>query len=189
MRLQEIRGRKTHSPLESLRSCDRGSTHRQPPHIKSRLKSNRALNRDHAGSRARPAARFQETRVMRRRGHRSSKTRRGARRSGQLALAANPQIFLGFHQRHPQQMGEQVELVASRQLGERRQALGDEHDGLLRTAIAKKIIRSRTPIPDGRAAPDVTQWLFQTNASKLANLKQLPSKRACLQGCNLQPFG
>lgn len=61
---QEIRRRKTHSPLGSLRSCDRGSTRRQPPHIKSLIKSNRPLNLDHAGSRARTqvgaAARFQE---------------------------------------------------------------------------------------------------------------------------------
>jgi hypothetical protein len=86
-------------------------------------------------------------------------------------------------------MGEQIELVASGQLGERRQALSDKYDSLLRTAIANQIIRSRSPVSAGRPAPHITQWFFQTNASKLANLKQLPLKRAHLQGCNLQLFG
>jgi hypothetical protein len=89
--------------------------------------------------------------------------------SGQFAPAANAKVFLRLHQGHSEQMGEQIELVASGQPGKRRQALGDEYDGLLRTVIAKKIIRSRTPIPARRPAPHITQWLFQTNAPKLAN--------------------
>jgi len=68
-------------------------------------------------------------------------------------------------------MGEQIELVASGQLGERRQTLSDKDDGLLRTAIANQIIRSWPPVPAGRPTPHITQGLFQTNASKLANWK------------------
>jgi hypothetical protein len=121
---------------------------------------------------------------------RPSRRRSAARwRSGQFAPAADAKILLCLHQRHSEQMGEQIELVASGQLGERRQALSDKYDGLLRTAIANQIIRSWPPVSAGRPAPHITQWFFQTNASKLANLKQLPLKRAHLQGCNLQLFG
>ena len=106
---------------------------------------------------------------MRRKRRPIAKTRRGARRSGQFALAANAKVFLGLHQRHSEQMGEQIELVASGQLGERRQALSNEYDGLLRTAIANQIIRSWPPVPARRPTPHITQWLFQTETSELAN--------------------
>jgi hypothetical protein len=68
-------------------------------------------------------------------------------------------------------MGEQIELVTPGQPGERRQALGDEYDSFLRTAIGNQIIRSWPPVPTGRPTPHITQWLFQTGASKLANWK------------------
>ena len=91
-------------------------------------------------------------------------------RSGQFALAANAKIFLRLHQRHSEQMGEQIKLVATGQLGERRQAFGDKHHGLLRTTIANQIVRSWPPVPTGWPALHITQWLFQTNASGLAEL-------------------
>ena len=62
--------------------------------------------------------------------------------SGQLALAANAKVFLRLHQRHSEQMGEQIQLMASGQSGQRWQALSNKDDGLLRTAIANQIIRS-----------------------------------------------
>lgn len=40
---------------------------------------------------------------------------KGQRRSRQLALAAEPQVFLRLQSRHPEQEAEHVELVASRQ--------------------------------------------------------------------------
>jgi len=68
--------------------------------------------------------------------------RPGAKRrcSGQFALAANAKVFLRLHQGDSEQMGEQIQRVAS---GQRRQALSEICDGLLRTAIARQIIRSR----------------------------------------------
>ena len=98
-----------------------------------------------------------------------AKTSRDARRSGQFALAANAKVFLRLHQRHSEQVGEQIELVASGQPDQCRQALSDKYDGLLRAALANQIIRSWPPVPAGRPTPHITQWLFQTNASKLAN--------------------
>ena len=83
---------------------------------------------------------------------------RGRRtRSGQLALAAKAKIFLRLHQRHAEQMGEQIELVALSQSSEGRQALGDKRDGLLRTALANHIIRSRPPVPTRWPALHMTQ--------------------------------
>jgi hypothetical protein len=89
--------------------------------------------------------------------------------SGQFALAANAKVFLCLHQRHSEQMGEQIQLVASGQLGEHWQALGDKCDGLFRTAIANQIICSRSPVPSGRRTFHNAQGLFQTNVSELAN--------------------
>ena len=100
--------------------------------------------------------------------------------SGQFALAANAKVFLRLHQRHSEQMGEQIQLVASGQLDERRQAFNNKGDGLLRTAIANQIICSWPPVPSGRRTLYITQGLFQTNASELANSKKIPLKRAQL---------
>ena len=85
----------------------------------------------------------------------SSRGRRGGSR--QLALAAKAKIFLRLHQRHAEQMGEQIELVALGQSGEPGQDLGDKRHGLLRTAIANQIIRLRPPIPTGWPALHMTQ--------------------------------
>jgi hypothetical protein len=55
--------------------------------------------------------------------------------SRQLALAAEPYAFLGFQQRHRQQMVEDAELVAPGEFDQFGNGLGDEGRGLIRATL------------------------------------------------------
>ncbi len=44
-------------------------------------------------------------------------------------------MLLGFHLRHPQQIGEQIEMMALGQPRQRRERLHDERHGLVGTAV------------------------------------------------------
>jgi hypothetical protein len=59
----------------------------------------------------------------------------GRRASRQISFAAKPQPLLRFHSRHPEQVGEQIEFVASRQPGQLGEVLRDERRGLIGAAI------------------------------------------------------
>src|SRR5260370_5780019 len=58
------------------------------------------------------------------------------RPSRQVPFAAEPQMFLGFELRHPEQEAEHVELVASRQPGQLGNGLRNDGRGLVRASLA-----------------------------------------------------
>jgi hypothetical protein len=82
-------------------------------------------------------------------------------------------MFLRFHLRHPEQMGQQIKPVESRQPGQSRQCLSDERHSLVRTVFAGQLIGSRPPVPDRRPAPPFTQCFFQKYASESAILDKI----------------
>src|SRR5260370_4958180 len=67
--------------------------------------------------------------------------------SRQITLAAKPQTFLCLQLRHGEQEDKHVELVAPRQPREVGGGLRDQGRGLIRSALLRWIIGSRTPIP------------------------------------------
>lgn len=71
-------------------------------------------------------------------------TRVAANFSGKFALAAKPQVFLGFQLRHSEQMAQHVEFVVPREPGEIRRGLRNEGCSLIRPALLAWFIGSRT---------------------------------------------
>ena len=69
-----------------------------------------------------------------------------------LLLAAQPKVFLRFEFGHPQQMAEQLELMASRQPDQIRHGFRNEGGGLVRATLPARLIVARTP-PLGRGYP------------------------------------
>jgi hypothetical protein len=53
----------------------------------------------------------------------------------QISFAAKPQPLLRFHSRHPEQVSEQIEFMASRQPGQLGEILRDERRGIIGAAI------------------------------------------------------
>jgi hypothetical protein len=92
-------------------------------------------------------------------------------RSGKFMLAANAQIFLRLHQRHSEQMGNQIQVVTSRKPDQRRQGLGNIGHGFVRTVVANQFVGLRSPVPIERAAHHFTRGSFQKNASESARLR------------------
>lgn len=68
-------------------------------------------------------------------------------RSRQPVFAAKPDMLFRFHPRHIEQPNQHAELVASRHLRQFGCYFRNEGGGLIRAAIALRIIGSRTAIP------------------------------------------
>src|SRR5262249_16561207 len=53
----------------------------------------------------------------------------------QLAPAADAKVLLGFHLGHPQEVGEQIKVMALRQPRERRESFQNQRNGLIRAIV------------------------------------------------------
>ena len=82
-------------------------------------------------------------------------------------------MLLGFEQRHPEQEGEHVELVTSRQPGQLGNGLRNEGRRLVRSALARWFIVFRTPPPALMRARPPTRALDQKITSSAANCGEI----------------
>src|SRR5665647_3283900 len=94
--------------------------------------------------------------------------------SRQGPFATKPQMFLGFQLRHPEQEAKHVELVASRQPGQLGNGLRNQGRGLIRPALARRFIASRTPPPALMRTRPPTPTLDQKLTSNAANDREIP---------------
>lgn len=102
------------------------------------------------------------------------------RASRQVPLATEPQAFLGFELGHLEQKIEHVELVPSRQRSQFRGRLGNEGCGLVRPAIARWAVASRTPAPALVRASSPATGLDQNNIQCRESLIDTPFKCATI---------
>jgi hypothetical protein len=70
-----------------------------------------------------------------------------ARALRQFALAAEPELFLGFKLRHAEEMAEHLEPMAARQLGQIGGSFRNHGRSLLRAALTARLIGSHAPTP------------------------------------------
>lgn len=68
------------------------------------------------------------------------------RRLRQLALAPQPQVLLGFQQRHPEQMAEDLKPMALGEFCQFGNGLRYEGHGLVGAALLSRFNRWRSPI-------------------------------------------
>ena len=83
--------------------------------------------------------------------------------SRQLALAAKPQALFGFELHHPEQMAEDLELVAPGQFAQIGNGLRDEGHGLVRAALPIGLICIRSAISARSCALPAAPSLAQKN--------------------------
>jgi hypothetical protein len=88
---------------------------------------------------------------------------RAAKVSRQLALAAKPQALFGFELHHPEQMAEDLELVAPGQFAQIGNGLRDEGHGLVRAALPIGLICIRSAISARSCALPAAPSLAQKN--------------------------
>jgi hypothetical protein len=70
-----------------------------------------------------------------------------ARALRQIALAAEPEVFLGFKLSHAEEMAEHLQPMSARQPGQIGGGFRDHGRGLFRAALAARLIDSQAPTP------------------------------------------
>jgi hypothetical protein len=98
-------------------------------------------------------------------------------------------VFLGFQLRHPQEMAEHLKPMALRQPGQIGHGFRNECRGLIRPAIAARLIGSGRPIfASGRARPPVAFFLGQKLHPTLRLLRKICCSKSATMGRILQLF-
>jgi hypothetical protein len=110
-----------------------------------------------------------------------------AQASRKPGFAAQPDVFVGFQLRHPQQTAEHLEPMALRQPGQIGDGFRDKPRGLIGPAIAARLIGAPGPIfASGYARPPVAFFLGQKQYPTWCLLEKYTPFRLQLWGafCN-----
>jgi hypothetical protein len=98
-------------------------------------------------------------------------------------------MFLGFQLRHPQEMAEHLKPMALRQPGQIGRGFRNECRGLIRPAIAARLIGSGRPIfASGCARPPVAFFLGQKLHPTLLLFRRICCSKSATMGRILQLF-
>ena len=98
-------------------------------------------------------------------------------------------MFLGFQLRHPQEMAEHLKPMALRQPGQIGRGFRNECRGLIRPAIAARLIGSGRPIfASGCARPPVAFFLGQKLHPTLRLFRKIYCSKSATMGRILQLF-
>jgi len=104
-------------------------------------------------------------------------------------FAAQPDVFVGFQLRHPQETAEHLEPMALRQPGQIGDGFRDKSRGLIGPAIAARLIGAPGPIfASGYARPPVAFFLGQKPTSDVVSFKKIYPFQSATMGRILQLF-
>jgi len=95
-------------------------------------------------------------------------------------------VLFGFHLGHPQEVGEQIKVMALRQPRECRESFQNQRNGLVRAIVPCQFVDPRPPTLVKRYALTLSRCLFQNNCSESACYTKIPSKRVQPEGGALQ---